>query len=181
MADIHEDREYPYELIYHRITGTATPQTRRTAKPHMLSGRLLLADISALILVLSDSLNLKLSDLPEDATPLENLAGEYNVSIKTISRWRKRGLAGQRVIFPDGYTAEMKYFKFYAKLAGTYVLSFSASDSVWWDIFEGIGNDVGGGFSENGTAQIIGFTGDVILYFEDCCSTVLDFEIADKP
>ncbi len=102
LADIHEDREYPYEFVYHRITGTATPQTRRTAKPQMLSGRLLLADISALILVLSDSLNLRLSDLPEEATPLENLAGEYNVSTKTISRWRKRGLAGQRVIFPDG-------------------------------------------------------------------------------
>ena len=102
LADIDEEREYPYKLVYHRITGTSTPQTRRTAKPQMLNGRLLLADISTLILMLSDSLSLKLSDLPEDATRLEDLAADYNVSTKTISRWRKRGLAGQRVICPDG-------------------------------------------------------------------------------
>ncbi len=102
LADIEEAKEYPFEFVYHRITGTQTPQSRRTAKPQMLGGRLLLADVSTLILVLSNSLNLKLGDLSEEATPLEDLAGQYSVSTKTISRWRKRGLPARKVIFPDG-------------------------------------------------------------------------------
>ena len=102
LADIDQTKDYPYEFIYHRITATQTPQSRRTAKPQMLTGGLLLGDVSTLILELSNSLDLKLSDLHEEATPLEDLAVEYNVSIKTVSRWRKRGLAARKVIFPDG-------------------------------------------------------------------------------
>ena len=102
LADIDEAKEYPFEFVYHRITATQTPQSRRTAKPQMLPGRTLLADVSSLILILSNSLSLKLSDLQEEATPLEDLAAEYNVSTKTISRWRERGLAARKVVFPDG-------------------------------------------------------------------------------
>ncbi|MCK4851091.1 MAG: hypothetical protein KAT11_07060, partial [Phycisphaerae bacterium] len=74
LADIDEAKEYPFEFVYHRITATQTPQSRRTAKPQMLPGRTLLADVSSLILILSNSLSLKLSDLQEEATPLEDLA-----------------------------------------------------------------------------------------------------------
>ncbi|GAF98512.1 unnamed protein product, partial [marine sediment metagenome] len=102
LADIDEGKEYPFEFVYHRITATQTPQSRRTAKPQMLAGRGLLADVSSLILILSNSLSLKLADLHEEATPLEDLAAEVSVSTKTISRWRKRGLAARKVIFPDG-------------------------------------------------------------------------------
>lgn len=102
LADVDLDREYPFEFVYHRITATQTPQSRRTAKPQMLAGNLLLGDLSTLILELSNSLSLKLSDLHEEATPLEDLAAEYNVSTKTVSRWRKRGLAARKVVFPDG-------------------------------------------------------------------------------
>jgi RNA polymerase primary sigma factor len=102
LADIEPAREYPYEFVYHRITATQTPQSRRTVKPQMLTGSLLLGDVSALILELSNSLDLKLSDLHEEATPLDDLVAQYNVSTKTVSRWRKRGLAARKVIFPDG-------------------------------------------------------------------------------
>ena len=102
LADIDQAKEYPFEFVYHRITATQTPQSRRTAKPQMLAGGLLLADVSALILLLSNSLDLRLSDLHEEATALEDLAAEYNVSTKTVSRWRKRGLTARKVVFPDG-------------------------------------------------------------------------------
>ncbi len=102
LADIDQAKEYPFDFVYHRITATQTPQSRRTAKPQLFSGDLLLGDVSSLILELSNSLGLKLSDLQEEATPLEDLAEEYNVSTKTISRWRKRGLAARKVVFPDG-------------------------------------------------------------------------------
>ena len=102
LASIDQAKEYPYEFVYHWITDTQTPQSRRTVAPQVLAGRLLLADISALILLVSDSLNLKLADLPAEARVLEDLAREHKVSTKTISRWRKRGLPARRVICPDG-------------------------------------------------------------------------------
>ena len=102
LDSIDETKEYPYEFVYHWITDTQTPQSRRTAAPHLLAGRLLLADVSALIQMVSDSLDLKLADLPAEARVLEDLAREQKVSTKTISRWRKRGLPARKVICPDG-------------------------------------------------------------------------------
>ena len=100
-SQIEETKEYPYEYVYHRITGTQIPPGRRGAKPQMLSGRKLLGDLAGLMLMVSDSLDMKLEELPE-AISLEQLADKYKVSTKTISRWRKRGLAARKVIFPDG-------------------------------------------------------------------------------
>lgn len=100
-AEIEASKEYPYEFVYHRITGTQIPPNRRGSKPQILSGKNLVADLSAMILTVSDSLDMKLEELA-GAMSLEELADKYRVSTKTISRWRKRGLTGQRVIFPDG-------------------------------------------------------------------------------
>ena len=100
-ANVDQKKEYPYEFVYHQITGTQIPPSRLGAKPQILAGKKLLADMSALILMVSDSLNIRLNDLP-GAMGLEELAGKYKVSNKTISRWRKRGLPGRKVIFPDG-------------------------------------------------------------------------------
>ena len=100
-AEIDETREYPWEFVYHRITGTQIPPNRLGTKPQILSGKRLLGDLAAMILTLSDSLDMRPDDLPE-AMSLEELADKYQVSEKTISRWRKRGLTGRKVIFPDG-------------------------------------------------------------------------------
>ena len=100
-ANTEQTKEYPYEFVYHQITGTQIPPSRLGAKPQILAGGKLLADLSALILMVSDSLDVKLDDLPE-AMSLEGLAGKYKVSNKTIARWRKRGLPARKVIFPDG-------------------------------------------------------------------------------
>ena len=100
-ASIDATKEYPYEFVYHQITGTQIPPNRLGAKPQILAGKKLLADLSALIVMVSNSLDVKLDDLPE-AVSLEELAGKYKVSNKTISRWRQRGLPARKVIFPDG-------------------------------------------------------------------------------
>ncbi len=102
LATVDPAKEYPYAFVYHWITGTHTPPGRETARPHLLSGRHLLGDLASMILMLSDSLDVKLADMPQGTTPLEDVAENYSVSTKTIARWRKRGLTARKAIFPDG-------------------------------------------------------------------------------
>ena len=102
LPTIDSAKDYPYDFVYHWITGTEPPRSRHPAKPQLLCGRDLLADLSSMILVLSDSLDLKFADMPSGALPLEELARSYNVSTKTIARWRRRGLPARKAIFPDG-------------------------------------------------------------------------------
>ena len=102
LVTIDPAKEYPYDFVYHWITGTHTPRGREPARPHLLSGRHLLGDLASMILILSDSLDVEVSEMPAGTTALEDVAENYSVSTKTIARWRKRGLAARKAIFPDG-------------------------------------------------------------------------------
>ena len=92
--------EYPYEFVVYRITGYRGERSGPATDP--MSGKTLRADLQRLMLDLCDSFDLHAEDYPEPAYDTNSLARRFNVSTKTIQRWRRRGLLARRLIAPDG-------------------------------------------------------------------------------
>jgi RNA polymerase sigma factor (sigma-70 family) len=101
LPSIDPLKSYPWDFVHFRITGF---QLRAHAE-HVTPGKVLRADLATLIEFLSDTLSIKV----EDASPegdsvlaLEDVTRKFNVSSKTIQRWRKQGLIALRYVYPDG-------------------------------------------------------------------------------
>jgi RNA polymerase sigma factor (sigma-70 family) len=90
---------YPYELICYLVTGFRP--THHDPTP-MLSGEMLIADLVQLAEDLTKLTDLPASVFPQMPATAEELAQRFKVSSKTITRWRRRGLMGVRLMFPDG-------------------------------------------------------------------------------
>lgn len=92
-------RDYPYEFVVYRLTGYRPP-TGIAGEP--MSCKSLSRDLLLLILDICDSTNLSTEDYPEIVYDTSSLAQRFNVSAKTIQRWRGDGLVARRLVFPDG-------------------------------------------------------------------------------
>ena len=68
----------------------------------LLTGIGLQHDLGVLVETVSDGLNLRAADFPEPVLGIEDVADRFGVTGKTIQRWRRKGLAARRFIFPDG-------------------------------------------------------------------------------
>ena len=96
---INPDREYPYDFVVYRTTGYRGRRSGPTAEP--MTGRSLCADLQQLMLDVCDSFALHADDYGEMVYDTHSLARRFNVSTKTIQRWRRRALPARRLIFPD--------------------------------------------------------------------------------
>jgi len=96
---IEAHKTYPYDFVCYRITGYH--KAKGAAGPN-LRGQDLLADLSTLVDHLSKAAPKPLEQAPEKVFAPGKLAEYLNVSTKTISRWRARGLLGRRYKFADG-------------------------------------------------------------------------------
>ncbi len=97
---LNPQREYPYEFVVFRITGY---RGRRSGPPSPpMSGESLRADLLRLILDVSESYSLHTDDYAEVVYDTDTLARRFNVSTKTLQRWRKNGLSARKLVFPDG-------------------------------------------------------------------------------
>ena len=95
IHEIELDREYTYEYLCFRIT---------EYRPESLVGGTISGDDAAhdlrlFIEDLSDSANIDVEDVREPVYTVEDLSKTFNVSTKTISRWRRQGLVSRRFIF----------------------------------------------------------------------------------
>jgi RNA polymerase sigma factor (sigma-70 family) len=98
MQLINPDQEYPYDFVVFRLTAyRPKPDARR-----VLDGKALRSDLRVLMLDVSDSFELHTSDYNEKVYDTAAMARRFDVSTKTIQRWRQRGLPARRLIFPDG-------------------------------------------------------------------------------
>jgi len=97
FAEIDPTRAYPYQFVCFRIT-----EFRPEAHPDLvIPGADLKHDLWLLIDELAKSLPRSEALVQEFAEPiltLEEISKQFNVSTKTISRWRQRGLVGKRVL-----------------------------------------------------------------------------------
>jgi RNA polymerase primary sigma factor len=91
-------KAYPLEFIVYRITGYRP----KTAGEDLLTGLALQHDLGLLIEQVSDTLDVRTTGLAEPVLTIEDVTERFNVTSKTIQRWRRKGLPARRFLFGDG-------------------------------------------------------------------------------
>jgi len=92
LGEIEPTRAYPYQFVCFRIT-----DFRPESYPDLLiPGAELAHDLALFIEALGGTV--PAAEPADTLVTLEELAGQLNVSTRTIRRWRKLGLAGRRVM-----------------------------------------------------------------------------------
>jgi RNA polymerase primary sigma factor len=97
ISEIDPQKIYTYEYICFRITGYRPEASART----QITGANLLHDLHLFVEDLSDATEQKVENIGEQVLTVEELAKQFNVSTKTIARWRELGLVSRRLVF-DG-------------------------------------------------------------------------------
>ena len=94
LATVRPDGSYPYANVCQSITGY-----RSERYPDLvLTGEEALHDLRCFIEDLSDTLELRAEDQDETVLTVDDVGRIYNVSTKTVDRWRSRGLASRRYV-----------------------------------------------------------------------------------
>jgi RNA polymerase primary sigma factor/RNA polymerase sigma factor len=97
LNEIDPKRSYTYEYICFRVTSyrpEAAPQ-------ELISGEDAIHDLRLFIEDVFDAANVRVEDVPEPVRTVDQLGQMFNISTKTVSRWRAKGLVSRRFIF-DG-------------------------------------------------------------------------------
>ena len=95
---VQPGKSYPYDFVCYQIT-----RFRPDDAPHVVfDGVSLKADLMTLLHDLSDSLDLPVSWAGQTVLTLDEVRRTYDVSLKTLRRWRAQGLVALRLVFPDG-------------------------------------------------------------------------------
>ncbi len=89
------EKDYPYDFVCFHLTGY---RPLRPSKKPMIHGKSLVGHLVRLIEHLSQSASIARGALSEPLQTQEELSKRLSVSMKTISRWRQRGLSGLRVV-----------------------------------------------------------------------------------
>jgi len=97
IAKIDTHGNYPAGEVLPHIVGEPLPE----AGNRKISGSDLVHDLRLFVEDLSDSADLSADAAGEQVFTVEQLARQFNVSTKTISRWRALGLVSRRLVF-DG-------------------------------------------------------------------------------
>jgi RNA polymerase sigma factor (sigma-70 family) len=98
LHDIDAAKAYPLDFVIFRITGY---HPRKVASD-LLTGLALQHDLGLLIEQLSETLDLQARDFSEPVLAIHDVTERFNVTSKTIQRWRRRGLPARRFLFADG-------------------------------------------------------------------------------
>src|SRR5437868_1040490 len=81
-------KDYPWEFVLFRLTGYRP----KTPVDHHVAGLSLRAGLSQFIELLSETLSIPVADAKEPVLTLDQVTQQFNVSSKTIQRWRRQGL-----------------------------------------------------------------------------------------
>ena len=99
LAIIDKYQGYPFDFVCFKITGF-NPKT--AVGEQLIKGDELIEDLRVFIAKLSAQVAQSVAEQGEKIYSIEELAENFSVSTKTISRWRKRGLSARKFIFDDG-------------------------------------------------------------------------------
>ncbi len=103
LTVVEPDKSYPFEFVCHALTNYR-PAPDLTPGSRLLDGELLVSDLVALAEELSEEGGLRFDAWGGPVYSVNELADRFDVSTKTIFRWRRRGLVGWRFRFPDQRT-----------------------------------------------------------------------------
>jgi RNA polymerase sigma factor (sigma-70 family) len=95
---IDPQRAYPFEFVCYQITGYRP----KVDIGRTLPGKFLRADLVRLVERVSHSLRTPVGEAGEPVMTIPDAAKHFDVSEKTIQRWRKSGLVSRRFLWPDG-------------------------------------------------------------------------------
>jgi RNA polymerase sigma factor (sigma-70 family) len=98
LHDIDPAKAYPLDFVIFRITGYHP----KTVAGDLLTGLGLQHDLGVLIERLSETLEIHTARLQEPVLSIDDVTEKFNVTSKTVQRWRRRGLPARRFVFPDG-------------------------------------------------------------------------------
>lgn len=95
LNELDSEREYPYTEICTRVT------TRKTEMyPDLnIPGRDVIHDLRLFVEEMSDSADISAEAYGDQVMTVEEISKQYNVSTKTVDRWRNRGLVSRRFKF----------------------------------------------------------------------------------
>ena len=97
LSELDPERTYTYEYLCFRVT-----KYRPDSYPDLqLTGEEASHDLRLFVEDVSESANVAAGAAGEPVLTVEELAKEFNVSTKTISRWRQQGLVSRRFVM-DG-------------------------------------------------------------------------------
>ncbi|MHC4395415.1 MAG: DUF3853 family protein [Planctomycetota bacterium] len=99
LAIIDKDKEYPFEFVCFKITGF---RPKGLIEWQSIKGYELLEDLQIFISRLSSQIAPPTAEQEQKVYTIEELAKTFNISTKTVDRWRKRGLVARKFIFDDG-------------------------------------------------------------------------------
>ncbi|MEM8945892.1 MAG: sigma-70 family RNA polymerase sigma factor [Planctomycetota bacterium] len=97
IVGLNADTSYPAAQVVSEIVGQSLPE----AGNRKIASADLLHDLRLLVEDLSDAVALNAEAVGEQVFTVDELAKQFNVSTKTISRWRALGLVSRRLVF-DG-------------------------------------------------------------------------------
>lgn len=95
LSEIEPDRSYAYDFLCFRITNYRPQQASR----HTIASADVVSDLRQLIEDLSESADVSVTEVGEPVHSVEDLSKMFNVSTKTIGRWRDAGLIGRKFLF----------------------------------------------------------------------------------
>jgi RNA polymerase primary sigma factor len=98
LHDIDPLKAYPLEFVVFRITGYRP----KTLGEDLLTGIALQHDLGLLIEEVSETLDVLTTSLREPVLAIDDVTERFNVTSKTIQRWRRKGLPARRFVFADG-------------------------------------------------------------------------------
>ncbi|MCA9021715.1 MAG: RNA polymerase subunit sigma-70, partial [Planctomycetaceae bacterium] len=95
LSEIEQDQEYSYPELCRQIT-----TYRSELYPDLVvSGADVLHDVRCFIEDLSDSAEIEVEDVTEEVLTVQDLSKKFNISTKTVDRWRDKGLVSRRFRF----------------------------------------------------------------------------------
>jgi len=94
LAELDPRKDYPFDFLFYRVT-----QVRPDANtPRLIKGDDAVHDLRLFVEDITDSMNLRVEEASEPVHTVEDLSKMFNVSTKTISRWRDKGLVSRRFV-----------------------------------------------------------------------------------
>lgn len=100
LHSIDPGKAYPFDFLVARITGYH-PKRLGEGELDLYAGLALQHDLGLLIEKVSDTLDVRTDGLFEPVLSIDDVTERFNVTSKTIQRWRRKGLPARRFLFPD--------------------------------------------------------------------------------
>ncbi len=98
LLDLNPNRVYSLEFVYYRITGFQSSDL----PVETIGGAELCHDLQQMLEQVSASYPVPVEEIPETVYSVADVAARYNVSKRTVYRWRDKGLVTRKYRFQDG-------------------------------------------------------------------------------